>query len=241
MLRVEEVSHHYGFVRTLRGVSMAAASGELVCVMGGNGAGKSTLLKVIAGVEPALGGRVLIDGVQRRSTPAAEETLRRRCVYLPAEPWLPLPHTPREYLFAVGALYRVPTERRLEHADRLLAAFDLADKADARLQDHSTGQRKKVAIAGALLADAGLLVLDEPLSGGLDASGLLAVTTILRHLAEDLGRAVVFAVPVPELVEGLAHRVVLLRGGRVAGDGTPAELKERGGEATFGASRWAGC
>src|SRR5205823_8211134 len=111
-----------------------------------------------------------------------ELAIRRAAVYLPDRPWLPANRTGREFLLGVGRLYDIADERLMDHADRLLALFELADRADAPIRDYSSGQQKKVAICGALIADAPALLLDEPFSGGLDPSGLMALKRVLQRL-----------------------------------------------------------
>jgi len=218
-IEVDRVWHHYGGQPVLREVSLAVERGELVAVMGPNGMGKSTLLSLVGGAMKPLEGAVRIAGLERRSDAEAENEIRRRVCWLPAESFLPWQVTPREYLHAIGRLHDLPPRRIAEQVERLLAVYELERQADALIGGCSTGQRKKVALAGALVSEREVLVLDEPFSGGLDATGLDATRRILKHLAEREDRTVLMAVPVPELVEGLAHRVAILdRGSLVACD-----------------------
>jgi ABC-type multidrug transport system ATPase subunit len=124
--------------------------------------------------------------------------------------------TAREYLLAVGRLYGVPDDRLFDQLDQLLKLFDLTEKGDARLESYSAGQRKKVSLSGMLLTEAPVLLLDEPFSGGLDPAGLLALKRLLQHRTSDEGHTVVLSSPVPEIVEEIASRVVILRDGQVA-------------------------
>ncbi len=222
MIAFENVWHHHGMKPTLRGVSFEAEAGKLTCLMGENGVGKTTLLRIAAGVTPCVEGQVRIGGRVRRSTLEAEREIRREVAYLPAEAWLPGGNTAREFLHATGLLHAVPERRLMHHAEQLLRVFHL--DGDQQITGCSTGQQKKVALAGAFVSDAPVLLLDEPLSGGLDTSGMLAAVRILEHLARESGRTVLMAVPVAELVERFADRVVLLASEGVVAEGTPAEL-----------------
>jgi ABC-type multidrug transport system ATPase subunit len=197
--------------------------------MGPNGTGKSTLLAVIAGLLWPLRGHVEIDGQRRRRTIEEERAIRRKVLYLPAEPWLPDEATGREFLLAVGRIYGIDDDRLRDHVDRLLKLFHLDPIAHAPLRSYSTGQRKKAALAGALVAETPVMILDEPFAGGLDPSGLIALRRVLQHLAERDDRTIVMASPVPELIDGLAHRVAVLDAGRIAVCDTPDNLRQAAG------------
>ena len=229
MINVCNVSHHYGVRPVLRGINLEVRSGELLALMGPNGMGKSTLMAVIAGVLAPLKGHVEIDGQRRRSSPEVELAIRRRVCYLAAEPWLPAGMSGREWILAVGRLYGVEDDRLMEHTERLLMVFELVDQADAALYSYSTGQRKKAALCCALVSAAPVLLLDEPFSGGLDPSAILALNRILRHLVREDKATVVMSTPVPELVEELADRVALLRDGRIVACDTIAQLRAQDG------------
>jgi ABC-2 type transport system ATP-binding protein len=155
--------------------------------------------------------------LRRRNSPDDEMAIRGKVFFLPAEPWLPFGHTGREWLVAVGRLYDVRDEQIFDHVERLLKLFDLEEKADSKISDYSTGQQKKMALCTALISEAPVLLLDEPFSGGLDPSGILALKRVLQGLAQRDDVTVLLATPVPELVEELADRVAVLRDGRIVG------------------------
>ena len=223
MIDVINVTHHYGVRPVLRNVSLRVDRGEVVALMGPNGMGKTTLLSVIAGALWPIEGMVKIDGKARRSTPEDELAIRRQVVYLPAEAWLPNTRTGREWLLAVGRLYGVTERRLMEHVPRLLALFDLEQNADAQIPSYSTGQKKKLALAGALVTEAPVMLLDEPFSGGLDPSGILALKRIFQYHRNKRDVTIVMATPVPEVVEEIADRVAILREGQmIAHDTIPA-------------------
>lgn len=224
MIRVANVWHHYGLRPVLRDVSLEIETGELVVLLGPNGMGKTTLLGCLAGVLDPQRGHVEFDGVRRRSSVEEERTLRQQVAYLPDDAWLPMKSTGREFLISVGNLYGVEDFRLLDHVERLLELFQLADRADSPISNYSTGQRKKVALASSLVAETPYLLLDEPFSGGLDPAGILAMKTVLKRFAEEGNRTVVMTTPVPELIEELAHRVAILRDGQITAFDTPAGL-----------------
>jgi ABC-type multidrug transport system ATPase subunit len=229
MIELTNVTQHYGIRPVLKGLNLHIGRGELVVVLGPNGMGKSTLLGVMGGVLAPQHGTVAIDGMVRRRSPEEELSIRRTAVYLPDKPWLPANRTGREFLLGVGRLYDIPEERLMDHTRRLLDLFELAEKVDTPVRSYSAGQQKKVAIASALVAEAPVMLLDEPFSGGLDPSGLLALKRVLRQLVERRKATIVLTSPVPELVEEIADRVVILRDGEVLACDTVEGLRRMTG------------
>jgi ABC-2 type transport system ATP-binding protein len=177
--------------------------------------GKSTLLGVMAGVLSPQRGTVLINGMKRRGSEEEELAIRKMTVYLPDQPWLPGNSTGRDFLLAVGRLYEVEEERLIDHAHQLLELFDLAEKGDSPIRSYSAGQKKKIALCSALVAEVSVLLLDEPFSGGLDPGGLLTLKRIVQYHARRKVSTIVLTSPVPELVEEITTRVVVLKNGEI--------------------------
>jgi ABC-type multidrug transport system ATPase subunit len=137
--------------------------------------------------------------------------------------------TGREWLLGVGQIWGIEIDHLIDHANRLLELFDLAPQGDSPISSYSTGQRKKIALAGALITEAHVMLLDEPFSGGLDPSGILALKRVLQHRAAGDHYTIVFATPVPELVEDLADRVAILAAGKVVAMDTIPALRQQVG------------
>ncbi len=229
MIEMVNIWHHYGIKPILRGVNLQIATGDVVAVMGPNGMGKSTLLGLLAGLLAPIRGHVTIDGQIRRRTEEAEIAIRKKVMYLPDSPYLPLFATGLEYVLALGRLYQVEEDRLLDHAKRLLEIFDLGEQADAPIRSYSTGQKKKISICSALVTEAPILILDEPFSGGLDSSALLSLSRIIKQLAARDDVTIVMAVPVPELVEPLVDKVAVLSHGEIVAYDSPAGLRQKTG------------
>ena len=227
MIRVVDVTQHYGVRPVLKSVSLDIPPGEMVIILGPNGMGKTTLLSVIAGVLEPQKGYVEIDGLRRRLSVEAETAIRQKVVFLPDHPWLPKNRTGREYLFGIGQLYEIDDDRLMQHMERLLRVFELSAEGDWPIHSYSNGQQKKIAICGALITEAPFLLLDEPFSGGLDPSGILALKHLLRHLVDTNQATVVMTTPVPELVEELADRIVVVGDGQVLACDSAEGLRRR--------------
>ena len=234
-IRAVNLTCHYGVKPVLRDLSLDVPAGEILAVMGGNAAGKSTLLAAMAGVVSPWRGFVEVLGNRRRDTPASELAARQACCYLPAAPYVAPGVTARGWVVACGRVWGVEDRRLMDHAARLLALFDL--NPDLKPADASTGQRHKIALAGALASDAPVLILDEPFGGGLDPSGIVALREVLLDAARRRGRTTVMATPVPSLVQEMADRVAVVgaAAGLLALD-TPAGLMRRTDTATLEAA-----
>lgn len=232
MIKVVDVSHHYGVKPVLSHIHLEVPAGELVALMGPNGVGKSTLLGIVAGLMAPARGYVEVNGLRRRGTEADELQIRRQVAFLPDQPWLPEFKTGREWLMAVGGVYDIGAERLMDHIGRLLGLFQLAEQGESPIRTYSTGQKKKLAICGALVTEAPILILDEPFTGGLDAAAILALSRVLSHLADQTDTTILMASQIGEMVEPLAGRIAVLEGTRLKAcdtlDGLRAQTGCRG-------------
>jgi ABC-type multidrug transport system ATPase subunit len=113
----------------------------------------------------------------------------------------------------------------MPHVNRLLSLFDLAAQGDSPIRSYSSGQQKKMALCSALITDVPVLLLDEPFSGGLDPAGILALKRLLQRRVKEQGATVVLTSPVPEIVEEIAHRIIILREGEIAAADTLEGLR----------------
>ncbi|CAA6692293.1 MULTISPECIES: ABC transporter ATP-binding protein [unclassified Lentimonas] len=225
LIKIQSLSHHFGVKPVLQSVNFEIQQGEMIAIMGANGIGKSTLLKAIAGILQPLEGQVSIAGKIRRNSVEEELHIRKQVAYLPDHPWTPMNRTGREFLIGTGQIYNIPAQRLMDHVQRLLHLFNLEENGDSPIQNYSNGQKKKIAIASALVTEAPILILDEPFTGGLDPSAIHALKKVLKHLAEREDVTVIIASQIPEIVEALSHRVVILENGRVRTIGTIKQLQ----------------
>jgi molybdate transport system ATP-binding protein len=206
-------------------VHLTAADGETVAVLGPNGAGKSTFLRAVAGLVPLAGGRILIDGAVV-DDPAHNRYVvpERRSVGVVFQNYLLFPHLSVLENVAFGLRSRgVPRGEARRRAREWLERMDLARYCDAKPNSLSGGQQQRVALARALVTEPRLLLLDEPLAA-LDVGTRTELRRELRaELAKFEGARVIVTHELLDAV-ALADRLVVLERGRVAQEGSVADV-----------------
>jgi ABC-2 type transport system ATP-binding protein len=209
------------------GIDLNVRRGELYALLGPNGAGKTTTLRMVTGLLAPDSGQVEVLGIDLASNPGAA---KQKMAYLPDDPMLYGKLKPTEYLEFVAGLWGIAAEDAEPRARHLLDWLDLSPHAHELTEGFSRGMKQKLALAGALIHDPELLILDEPLTG-LDAAAARQVKDLLvSHVAK--GGTVILTTHILEVAERLAQRIGIIRAGRMIAEGTLAELRER----TSGAS-----
>jgi ABC-2 type transport system ATP-binding protein len=156
-------------------LDLTVRAGEFYALLGPNGAGKTTTLRMVAGLLRPDNGSISIFGTDALREPLAAKKIM---AWVPDEPMIYDRLTPLEYLEFVAGLWSIDRTAAMDRAERLLAWLQLADHANERCEGFSKGMRQKVALAGALVHDPRLIILDEPLTG-LDASSARLVKNVL--------------------------------------------------------------
>jgi ABC-2 type transport system ATP-binding protein len=220
-LRLRGLSKHFGRP-AVDGLDLTVRRGELYALLGPNGAGKTTTLRIVTGLLAPDAGSVEVLGVGMGSDPAGA---KRRMAYLPDEPMLYGKLKPPEYLAFVAGLWGLRAEQAEPRARQLLDWLGLAPHAHELTEGFSRGMKQKLALAGALIHEPELLILDEPLTG-LDAAAARQVKDLLvEHVAG--GGTVILTTHILEVAERLAQRIGIIRGGHLVAEGTLEELRAR--------------
>jgi len=204
------------------GLDLSVRRGELYALLGPNGAGKTTTLRMVAGLLAPDAGRIEVNGIDLARDPAGA---KRTMAYLPDDPMLYGKLKPTEYLEFVAGLWGVDAAAAEPRARRLLDWLDLTQHAHELTEGFSRGMKQKLALAGALIHDPQLLILDEPLTG-LDAGAARQVKDLLQsHVAG--GGTVILTTHILEVAERMAQRIGIIQHGRLIAEGTLDELRER--------------
>lgn len=202
------------------GLDLTVRRGELYALLGPNGAGKTTTLRMVTGLLAPDAGDVEVLGIDLARDPAGA---KRGMAYLPDDPLLYGKLKPTEYLEFVAGLWGIRAQDAEPRARRLLDWLDLTKHAHELTEGFSRGMKQKLALAGALIHEPELLILDEPLTG-LDAAAARQVKDLLVSHVEQ-GGTVILTTHILEVAERLAQRIGIIRQGRLIAEGTLAELR----------------
>lgn len=228
MIEAEHLARRFGSVQALSDVSFRAGDGRITGLLGANGAGKSTTLRMFCGTLSPDAGSARIDG---EVVHAGNVQVRRRLGVLPHAAGLYPLLSARENIEYFARLAGLGRARARERTAALVELLELADIADRRARGFSQGQRLKTALARALVHGPRNLILDEP-TNGLDVPAVRRLRTLLQKL-RDQGHCILFSSHVMQEVALLCDDVVVIASGSVVAQGTPAELRERTGAASF--------
>ncbi|WP_131741689.1 ABC transporter ATP-binding protein [Actinomadura roseirufa] len=212
-----------GPVHAVRGIDLSVAPGEILGLLGPNGAGKTTTLRMLTTLLPPTGGEAEIAGHDLRRDPAG---VRRRIGYVAQSGGLDPACPVGEELVTQGRLHRLPRAQARERAAELAADLDLTGLMERPTAALSGGQRRRVEIALGLVNRPDVLFLDEPTTG-LDPAARADLWDLVRRVRDERGTTVFLTTHYLDEADALADRVVIVDGGTIVAEGSPAELKER--------------
>lgn len=224
MLEVRDLSFSYGGRRILDKISLRAASGEFVSILGRNGVGKSTLFKCILGLLPACSGEIRIDGRDTRELSVRE--LAQKIAYIPQFSASAFNYSV-ETIVLMGTsagvhAMRSPGREELRRVDEALERMGIRDLKTRCYHHLSGGERQLVVIARALAQRANILLFDEP-SSALDFGNQLHILNEMKSLSRE-GYTVLQTTHDPERAYLFSDRIIALKDGAVLAQGTPREL-----------------
>jgi ABC-2 type transport system ATP-binding protein len=213
------------------GLDLKVRTGEFYALLGPNGAGKTTTLRMIAGLLRPDAGTISVAGIDALADPVAAKQIM---AWISDEPMIYDKLTPREYLEFVAGLWGIAPALAESRAQELLSWLDLAPHAHERCEGFSKGMRQKVALAGALVHDPRVIILDEPLTG-LDAGSARQVKSVLRERV-NAGGTIIMTTHILEVAERMADRIGVIAHGKLIAEGTLEELRLQAGRTNGGAN-----
>jgi ABC-2 type transport system ATP-binding protein len=205
-------------------LDLTVRAGEFYALLGPNGAGKTTTLRMVAGLLKPDSGSVSIFGIDALSDPIAAKQIM---AWVSDEPMIYDKLTPLEYLEFVAGLWGIDPRISERSAQDLLVSLGLEPHLHERCEGFSKGMRQKVALAGALVHDPRLIILDEPLTG-LDALSARHVKGLLQERVR-AGSTVIMTTHILEVAERMSDRIGVIAKGRLVAEGSLAELRQRNG------------
>ena len=221
-ISVQHLSRWWGATRAVDDISFEAAAGKMLVLLGPSGCGKSTTLRLIAGLEAATSGRILIGGVDVTRLPPAERRLS-----MVFQSYALFPHLSVAENIVFGLRVRnVPRLERAARLGRTAELLGLGALLDRKPSQLSGGQQQRVALGRAIIAETAVCLMDEPLSN-LDAQLRHDMRREIRGIQQKLGITVVYVTHDQTEAMSMADQVILLRDGRVEQGAPPAELYAR--------------
>ena len=219
-LEIAGLFKHFGGSNAVDGLDLTIPQGEFHALLGPNGAGKTTTLRIVAGLLKADAGRVAVLGHDVATDSLAA---KRVLAFLPDDPLVYGKLDAIEYLAFVAGLWRLDADVAAARAETLLRWLELWPQARQRAEGYSRGMRQKLALAGALIHEPQVLILDEPLTG-LDAGAARQVKDLLLDRVKK-GGTVILTTHILEMAERLAERISIIQRGRIVAQGSLDELR----------------
>ncbi|MEY9971206.1 ABC-2 type transport system ATP-binding protein [Lysinibacillus sp. RC46] len=228
ILTITNLTKRYGSKEILKGIDLHVSRGEIIGYIGPNGAGKSTTVKIILGIEGDYGGEIKLFG-ENNGKDSIE--YRRRIGYVPEIADVYDNLSGYEYLTFIGQLYGLELEVVADKSKSLMELFGVGEAYHSRISSYSKGMRQKLLIIASLIHNPDLLFLDEPING-LDANSVMIFKEILIQLAAQ-GKTIFYSSHIMDVVEKISSRIILLNDGKIAADGTFAQLQADNTEGTL--------
>ncbi|NBB16231.1 ATP-binding cassette domain-containing protein [Caulobacter sp. SLTY] len=223
-LVLSRLNKTFGTKAAVSDLDLTVRSGELYALLGPNGAGKTTTLRMVAGLLSPTSGSISVFGVDALKDPADAKAM---IAWAPDEPMLYDRLNPMEYLEFVAGLWGVDGKTARARAEELLKWLGLWEERTQRCEGFSRGMKQKTALAGALIHEPRLLMLDEPLTG-LDAAMARQVKDVLQEKVSQ-GATVILTTHILEVAERMADRIGIIQHGKLRAEGSLEELRALAG------------
>lgn len=213
-VEIENLHFSYGTEKpVIRGLTINIKPKEIVGLLGANGSGKTTTFKLLSGLLYPDEGKVKIAGI---SLLKDIDGALKKSAYIPDEPLLYPNFSALENLNLFAVLWGVESFLAKNRAEELLKQVGLWDVRNQWVKSYSRGMKQKLSICAALMHEPKVLLMDEPFTG-LDIDALIWAKEMFKNYVED-NRSIVFTSHIPEVIESLATRVIILKDGKIIHD-----------------------
>ena len=222
MIHLANLSKNFGRTRAVDNINLEIPKGEIFGFIGPNGAGKTTTIKMMGGILAPSRGSVVIDGTNMAREP---EKAKLKIGLIPDRPFLYDKLTGLEFLKFISDIYGVNASDFNEKARFFLSMFSLQGRGDELIESYSHGMKQRLIMAGALIHDPLVIIVDEPMVG-LDPKGIKMVKDLFRRLSEK-GTTVFMSTHTLKLAEDICHRIGIIHQGRLIATGTVDQLRDQ--------------
>lgn len=216
-IKLHQVTKQYGAQKAVNDISFEVSKGKIVGFLGPNGAGKSTTMKMITGFIQPDHGNIEVCGIKVEG-----EALftKKKIGYLPEHNPLYLEMYVKEYLSMLASLHVIPdSKKRIEEVIRLTG---LSTESNKEISQLSKGYRQRVGLAGAIIHDPEVLILDEPTTG-LDPNQILEIRSLIKELGKH--KTILFSSHILQEVEAICDHVIIIHKGTIVADRSITDLK----------------
>ncbi len=221
MLKVENLKKNFGSFQAVKGISFSVGKGEVLGFLGPNGAGKSTTMRMITGFLPPTSGRAVICGHDVTADPVGA----KRCLgYLPESAPSYRAMTVEDFLTFIAKIRGFSGAEVKSRVEAVIEKAKLSTVARQTIDTLSKGYRQRTCFAQAIIHDPQVLIMDEP-TDGLDPNQKFTVREMIRKMAAD--KAIIISTHILEEVDAVCTRAIVIAGGEIKADGTPAELRAK--------------
>lgn len=223
MIKISNLTKKYGDKYALNNVSFDVKKGEVLGFLGPNGAGKSTTMNIITGYISYTDGSVTVDGYDVVENPIE---VKKRIGYLPEIPPLYLDMLVWDYLEFVYELKKVKTDDMKAHIQGIVDMVKINDVKMRKIGNLSKGYRQRVGLAGALIGNPPVLILDEP-TVGLDPKQIIEIRNVIKELGKT--KTIILSSHILSEISAVCDRVIIISNGKFVAEDTPENLSAKMG------------
>lgn len=221
MICVNNITKKYGNFVAINNISFTVNDGEIIGLLGPNGAGKSTTMNMLTGYLEQTDGTITINGFDT----IKQAKKAKKCIgYMPENVPLYPDMTVKEFISYMGELKNVPKKSRREDIEKVLKQTGLIDIQNKLIRNISRGYKQRVSMAGSLIGNPSVLILDEP-TVGLDPKQIIEIRALIKSLARD--HTLILSSHILSEISQLCERVIIINNGKIIAEDTPKNLEDK--------------
>ena len=221
MIQVENITKKYGSFTAVNNINFEIDEGEIVGFLGPNGAGKSTTMNMITGFIEPTSGRIIVDGYDISKKP---RKAKRQIGYMPEGVPLYSDLTVKEFVTYMAELKGVPKKEKKDKVQKAIEETGLQDVQNKLTRNLSRGYKQRVSMAGALVSNPKVIILDEP-TVGLDPKQVTEIRALIKELGKE--HTVILSSHILSEVSQICNRVIIINNGQIVAIDTPENLEKK--------------
>lgn len=221
MIKVQNITKKYGNFVAVDDISFEIKKGEIVGLLGENGAGKTTTMNMITGFIEQTNGKILIDDIDTLKRP---KQAKRKIGYMPEGVPLYTDLTVKEFVTFMAEIKKVKRKERKEKVEKILKETGLFDVQNKLIKNLSRGYKQRVSLAGTLVSDPEILILDEP-TVGLDPKQITEIRSLIKKFGKK--HTVILSSHILSEVSQICDKVIIINKGKIIAIDTPKNLEEK--------------